>query len=158
MARRASAGPLGLAEPSRVLVVSFFSCLLLYSALLSGCAPSSNSASGCSQEIPSLEPPRAVPGETFRLSGRGFGGGCDDSNLPFRPDPPQRGILIEMRQRGKAWDLATVDAGGPPNYAIDVELKVPKDAKPGGATVVIPVPNSAEPLRVPFEVLGDVPG
>lgn len=48
--------------------------------------------------------------------------------------------------------------GGSPDYNLDVELKVPVDAKPGGAVVAIPDPNSAEPLEVPFRVLGDVPG
>jgi hypothetical protein len=104
-----------------------------------------------------LEPPRAAPGETFILRGRGFGGGCDDSNAPFRPDPPQQDIPIQMRQGGKAWDLATVDAGGPPDYAINVKLKVPKGATSGRATVVIYRPEPLGPMRMPFMVLGGGP-
>jgi hypothetical protein len=158
-ARRAGGEPRGL---TKTPVVVLF--LLLCSSLLAGCAEeatrptttsgSSGSSAACGQGLPEVEPSRAAPGEAFRLSGGGFGGGCDDSNLPFRPDPPQQDIRIEMRQGGKAWDLATVDAGGPPRYAIDVRLRVPEGAEPGRAVIVIPVPNSAEPLKVPFRVLG----
>ena len=46
----------------------------------------------------------------------------------------------------------------PPDYALDMRLKVPAEAKPGRAVVVIPDPDSAEPLEVPFRVLGGGPG
>ena len=110
-----------------------------------------------------MEPSQAAPGEAFVLRGGGFGGGCDDSNMPEWPDSPQRDILIEMRQGGKAWDLATVDAGGRPDYAVEVTLGVPKDAEPGGALVVANAGEEAGdgdayvPLQVPFEVLGGGP-
>ena len=136
------------------------SCLLCSTLFLSGCLGSSGA---CAQVVPTLEPSRAAPGETFVLSGGGFGGSCNDSNMPEWPDPPQQNILIEMRQGGKAWELATVDAGGRPDYAIEATLEVPKDAEPGGALVVT---NAAEeagdgdafvPLEAPFEVLGGEP-
>lgn len=63
-----------------------------------------------------------------------------------------------MRQEGRTWDLVRVDAGGPPNYAIDVELKVPTEAKSGSAVIVIPNPDDAGPLEMPFAVLGDGAG
>ena len=94
------------------------------------------SAAGCGRSLPDLEPSRARPGETFRFRGGGFGGGCDDSNLPFRSEPPQQDVRIEMRQGGRTWGLATVDAGGPPDYTIEATLEVPKDAEPGRAIIV----------------------
>ena len=141
------------------------SCLLLCSTLfLSGCGAFLGSSGSCAQVGPTVEPSRAAPGEVFVLSGEGFGGGCKDSNMPEWPDPSQRNILIEMRQGGKAWDLATVDAEGRPDYAIEATLEVPEDAEPGRAIVVA---NAAEevgdgdayiPLEVPFEVLEGRPG
>jgi len=60
-----------------------------------------------------------------------------------------------MRQGERSWTLASgLAAGGSPDYAIDVRLKVPADAEPGRATVAISNPDSAEPLEVPFRVLG----
>lgn len=102
-----------------------------------------------------MEPSRASPGETFRLHGGGFRDGCNDTNLPFLKEPPQQDIRVEMRQGGRSWTLASgLAAGGPPDYTLDVKLKVPADAEPGRAVIVIPDPNSAEPLEVPFRVLG----
>jgi hypothetical protein len=109
----------------------------------------------CGQSPPSAEPSRAAPGETFRLHGGGFRDGCNDTGWPSLREPAQRDIRVEMRQGGRTWTLASgLAAGGPPDYAIDLRLRVPSDAEPGRATVVIPDPDSAEPLKVPFEVLG----
>lgn len=132
--------------------------LLLCSALLSGCGVLGGSSAACGQDLPSVEPSRAAPGETFVLSGGGFREGCDDSNLPFRPEPSQRGIRIEMRQEGKTWGLARVDADA--DYRVEATLEVPKDAEPGGAVVVVNDKNvdPSDPLEVPFEVLGGGPG
>ena len=121
---------------------------------------SSGSSAACGRIVPSLEPSQARPGETFRFRGGGFGGGCDDSNQPFRPEPPQRDVRIEMRQGGKKWVLATADAGGPPGYRIEATLGVPEGAEPGGALVVTDAGEGDPfgPMEVPFEVLGGGPG
>ena len=102
---------------------------------------------------------RARPGETFRFGGGGFGGDCDDSNLPFRPEPPQQDVRIEMRQGGETWSLATVDAGGPPNYVIEETLEVPKRAEPGRAVVVTDAGEDDPfgPLKVPLRGRGGGP-
>ena len=108
----------------------------------------------CGQDLPSVEPSRAVPGGTFRLRGGGFREGCNDSNLPFQKDSARQDIRVEMHQGGKSWTLASgLAAGGPPDYALDVKLKVPADAKLGRAVVAIPDPNSAGPMKIPFRVL-----
>ena len=136
---------------------------LLLCAALAGCVPGGSSAA-CGRSLPTLEPERARPGETVLLRGGGFGGGCDDSNLPFRPKPPQKDIRVEMRQGGKTWPLATLDAGPRPDYAIRKTLRVPEDARPGKATVVVDAGESRrdkdefDPLPVPFRVTGDGPG
>lgn len=144
------AGPRDPARPSSM--VAAVSLLLVCATLfLSACAASGGSASACGRELPTVEPPQAAPGKNFVLSGGGFGGGCDDSNAPFRPDPPEQDVRIGMRQDGKTWHLATVDADE--DYKVEATLKVPNDAEPGRAIVVIPDPNSAEPLKVPFRVL-----
>ena len=124
-------------------------------------AVSSGSSAACGRLVPSLEPARAAPGEDFRFGGGGFGGGCDDSNMPFRPEPPQQDVRIEMRQGRKAWHLATADAGGPPDYRIEAALEVPEDAEPGAAVVATDAGEDDPfgPLEVPFEVLeGGGPG
>ena len=123
---------------------------------LSGCTLPGGASSGCARELPTLEPPRGTPGGTFVVSGGGFGGGCDDSSLPFRPDPPQQDVRIIMRQEGGTWHLATVDAD--PEYRVRETLEVPQDARSGRALVVIPDPYAAKPMKVPFEVLGDGSG
>ena len=125
--------------------------LLLLCAALSGCVPGGSSA-GCARISPDVEPSRTRPGETFVLRGAGFDGGCDDSNLPFTEDPPQRGVRVEMRQGEKTWPLATVDAGPRPDYAIEEELRVPEDARPGKAAVV--TRDDYGPMRMPFRMLG----
>jgi hypothetical protein len=105
-----------------------------------------------------VEPSRAAPGEAFVLRGGGFGGGCDDSNQPFRPDPPQQDVLVEMRQEGRTWQLATVDADA--NYRVEATLEVPKEAAPGGAVVVVEEGpgDPSGPMELPFEVVGGGPG
>ena len=114
------------------------------------------SSAACGRVAPVLEPERAAPGEAFRFGGGGFGGGCEDSNQPFRPEPSQQDVRIEMRQGGKAWGLATAyDAGGPPGYLVEATLEVPEDAEPGGALVVTDA-GEGDPfgaMEVPFEVL-----
>lgn len=154
-ARPAVGGPRGLARPSSVAALS---CLLLCLALLSGCGVLGGSGAACAQDLPSVVPSRAGSGETFVLSGGGFGGGCDDSNLPFWPEPPQREVRIEMRQEGKTWSLATADAGGPPDYTIEETLEVPRGAEPGRAVVVVHRTNGLKPMEIPFRVLGGGPG
>ncbi len=135
------------------------SCLLLCSALLSGCALSGGSSASCGQNLPNVEPSQAAPGETFRLYGGGLREGCNDTGPPFLEEPARQDIRVEMRQGGRSWTLASgLAASGPPDYALDVDLKVPVDAKPGRAVVVIPDPNSAEPMEVPFSVLAGGPG
>lgn len=146
----------GLARPFPAASLSW---LLVCLAFLSGCGVSGESSAACGQSAPEVEPSRVAPGETFRLRGGGFQDGCNDTGPPFLPEPPRRDIRIEMRQEGKTWTLASgLAAGGRPDYALDVELKVPNNAEPGEAVVAIPNPNSAEPLRVPFRVLDSGPG
>lgn len=128
--------------------------LLLLCAALSGCVPGGSGA-GCARISPDVEPSWARPGETFVLRGAGFGGGCDDSNLPFTEDPPQRGVRVEMRQGKKTWPLATVDAGPRPDYAIEGEFRVPEDVWPGKAAVV--TRDDYGRMEVPFRVVGDGP-
>ena len=128
--------------------------ILLCSALAVWTASSGGSGAECGVVAPGVEPARAGPGEAFVLSGGGFAEGCSDTGPPFPEEPPQRGIRIEMRQEGKTWGLATVDAGGPPRYFVEATLEVPKDAEPGGAVVAVHTANMAEPMEVPFEVLG----
>ena len=133
--------------------------LFAWLAVLSGCAALGGSAA-CGRGAPSVEPERARPGEAFVFRGVGFGGGCDDSNMPFRPEPPQQDVRIEMRQGGRTWDLATADAGGPPDYGIETTLEVPQDAESGGALVVTDAgpDDPFGPLEVPFEVPFEVRG
>ena len=141
--------------------VSLAVVLLVWLAVAGG-APGGGSSAQCGRLPPTVEPERAGPGEAFFLSGGGFGGGCNDSNLPFEPEPPQKGVRIEMRQEGRTWHLATLDASGPPDYLVEATLEVPQDAEPGGALVVAANAEGvdpAEPLDVPFEVLtGGAPG
>ena len=139
---------------------SFAALLLLVAlcAVAAGCAIGGGEAQ-CGQSPPSVTPSRVAPGETFRLHGGGFAEGCNDTGPPFLEEPARRDIRVEMRQGGRLWTLASgLAASGPPDYALDVELKVPANAKPGGAVVAIPNPNSAGPLEVPFRVLGGGPG
>lgn len=53
-----------------------------------------------------------------------------------------------MRQEGKTWDLATVDAGGSPDYVVEATFEVPASAKPG-RTIVVHRTNGLEPMGVP---------
>ncbi len=159
-ARRACGGARGFAKPSSVAALP---CLLLCLALfLSGCGALGGSGASCGQSPPSVEPARAAPGETFRLYGGGFREGCNDTGfagLPFLKEPARQDIRVEMRQGGKSWALASgLAASDPPDYALDVDLEVPADAKPGRAMIAIPDPNNAEPLKVPFGVLGSGSG
>lgn len=132
------------------VLAGFFLCLAL-----TGCGLLGGSSAACGQSPPSVEPSRAAPGESFRLHGGGFREGCDDTGLPFPKEPPRRDIRVELRQEGRSWTLASgLAAGGHPDYVLDTELKVPADAKPGRAVIIIPDPDSAEPLEVPFGVLG----
>jgi hypothetical protein len=57
-----------------------------------------------------------------------------------------------MRQEGRTWHLATVDADA--DYRVEATLEVPEDAEPGRAVVVVPDPYAAGPMEVPFRVLG----
>lgn len=83
------AGPRDPARPSSM--VAAVSLLLVCATLfLSACAAAGGSASACGRELPTVEPPQAAPGKNFVLSGGGFGGVCDDSNQPFRADPPRK--------------------------------------------------------------------
>ncbi|MDP9439707.1 MAG: hypothetical protein M3P49_13370 [Actinomycetota bacterium] len=129
--------------------------LLAWLAVLSGCAGLGGSSASCGWDAPRVEPERARPGEDFVFRGWGFGGGCDDSNMPDWPEPPQQDVRIEMRQGGRTWDLATVDAEAPPDFAVEATLGVPEDAEPGGALVTTDE-GPDDPfgsLEVPFEVL-----
>lgn len=127
-------------------------CLL---TLFTGCGLlGGTSAAECGQQAPSVEPSRADPEETFRVYGGGFREGCNDTGPPFFEEPARRDIRVEMRQGGRSWTLASgLAASDPPDYALDVKLKVPTDAKPGRAVVAIPDPDSAEPMEAPFTVL-----
>ena len=127
--------------------------LFAWLAVSSGCAALGGSAA-CGRGAPVLEPERAAPGEAFVFRGGGFGGGCDDSNLPEWPEPPQQDVRIEMRQGGKTWGLATADADK--DYRIEATLEVPEDAEPGEALVATDAgpDDPFGPLEVPFEVLG----
>ena len=51
-------------------------------------------AAACGRMAPTVEPGLAGPGENIVFRGGGFGGGCDDTNLPFRPEPPQQDVRI----------------------------------------------------------------
>ncbi len=135
--------------------MAVLSGFLLCLALLSGCSLLGGSSASCGQDLPRVEPSRLDPGETFRLHGGGFRDGCNDSNLPFGKEPARQDIRVEMRQGGKSWNLASgLAAGDPPDYILDVKLKVPARAEPGRAVVVIPDPNSAGPMKIPVRVLG----
>lgn len=143
----ANGGVRGLVE--RVSVAALL-CLAL-----SGCGLLGGSSASCGQNLPNVEPSRAAPGETFRLYGGGFRDGCNDTGPPFLEETARQDVRIEMRQVGRSWTLASgLAASDSPDYALDVELEVPVDAKPGRAVVAIPDPNSAEPMEVPFSVLG----
>ena len=132
--------------------VSLAALLLAWLAVSSGCAALGGSAA-CARGAPVLEPSRAAPGEAFRFSGGGFGGGCNDSNMPDWPEPPQQDVRIEMRQGGKTWGLATADADK--DYGIEATLEVPEDAVPGEALVATDAgpDDPFGPTEVPFEVL-----
>lgn len=138
-------------KPRSVAALSY---LLICSVLLSSCGVLGGSSAACGQTIPSLKPSRAAPGETFVLSGGGFREGCNDTGPPFFREPPRKNIRIEMRQEGKTWGLATVDADA--DYRIDETLWVPKDAESGKALVVVNDKNvdPSDPLAAPFRVLG----
>jgi hypothetical protein len=94
---------------------------------------------------PSIEatPARAARGAGFRLSGRDFSSGCDVLT-------PARGIRIFLRQGGKTWRLATLDAD--PNLAFDTRLHVPAYAASGQATLLAST-GSGERVEERFVVL-----
>lgn len=129
---------------------------LILGLLLSGCAMSgSSSDAACGQNLPNVKPSQAAPSETFRLRGGGFVEGCNDTGPPFGNDSARKDIRVEMRQGERSWTLASgLTADGPPDYTLNTKLKVPADAKPGRAVVVIPDPSNAEPPKLPFRVLG----
>jgi hypothetical protein len=94
---------------------------------------------------PSIEatPARAARGAGFRLRGRDFSSGCDVLT-------PARRIKIFLRQGGKTWRLATLDADHA--LTLDTNLRVPQNAGPGRATVLANV-RSGEPVETRFVVL-----
>ena len=86
-------------------------------------------ALGCPSPSIEAKPPRAAAGATFRLSGYDFSSGCDKARVT-----PARGIRIYLRQAGRTWNLATLDAARTQTF--DIRLRVPADAASGRATVL----------------------
>ena len=125
--------------------------LLACLAVIAGCAGSSEVA--CAFGPPQTEPPRVAPGETFRIHEEGFAADCYDTGQEGQP-PPERDVPIGLRQGDEEWRLTTVDAGPPPDYAIDAELTVPEGASPGRAVVEIHTKLAAQPFKVPLRVVG----
>lgn len=140
------------------IVAATLPCLLTCLAL-SGCASgalSGGSGGACAVGLSGPQPSGAVAGETFRLQGSGFRDGCNDAGPRFlrRSEPPQQDIRIDLRQGGKMWGLATIDADS--SYKFDAKLEIPPDAEPGRAFVVIRAGDDL-PMEVPFEVLNSGP-
>lgn len=110
----------------------------------------------CAQQLPGLEPLRAAPGETVRLSGGsgGFGAPCNDTPGAgiFESASPEEDIRIELRQGGRIWHLDTIDARE--DYTLDSEFEIPTDAEPGSETILINSQHAPEPLRLSFRVIG----
>ena len=137
--------------------------LLACLAVLAGCAgvaPGGGAAqtvsfseAACAFGPPQTEPPPVAPGETFRVHEEGFAADCYDTGQKGQPSP-ERGIPIRLRQGEEEWGLATVDAGPPPDYAIDAELTVPDEAKLGRAVVEIHTKLAAQPFKLPLRVVG----
>ena len=57
--------------------------VLLALLAVAGCGGVLGGSAACGRMVPTVEPGRAGPSETVVFRGGGFGGGCDDSNLPF---------------------------------------------------------------------------
>jgi hypothetical protein len=78
---------------------------------------------------PSIEavPSLAASGAKFRLRGHDFSSGCDKAT-------PARGVRIYLRQGGKTWRLATLDADR--DLKFDTALRVPDDAVRGRTTLL----------------------
>jgi hypothetical protein len=132
--------------------------LLAFLTVLAGCAGGAGQTAeefeaACAFGPPQTEPQRASPGGVLRIHEEGFAADCYDTGQGGRP-PPERDVLVGLRQGEKEWRLATVDAGPPPSYAIDARLTVPEDAEPGRAVVEIHTRLSAEPFEVPLIVVG----
>lgn len=108
----------------------------------------------CAQALPTVEPSRAAPGETFRLHGGfgGFGAPCNDTPGANEAGPPERDMRVELRQGGRAWHLGEIDAR--PDHSLDAKLAVPAAAEPGRARVVIHSRHSSTPIEMPLRVLG----
>jgi hypothetical protein len=93
-------------------------------------------APGCPSPSIEAKPPRAAAGATFRLSGYDFSSGCDKARVT-----PARGIRIYLRQAGRTWNLATLDAARTQTF--DIRLRVPADAASGRATVLASTSSGA---------------
>ena len=126
--------------------------VLLLAAWLAvaGCAFGSEAA--CALGLSEIKPKRAARGETFRLHAEGLAVDCYDTGQLGQP-PPERGIPIRLRQGEREWSLAAVDAGPPPDYALDARLTVPEEARPGRVVVEIHTESLGSPVRVPFRVI-----
>jgi hypothetical protein len=95
---------------------------------------------------PSIEavPSLAASGAKFRLRGHDFSSGCDKAT-------PARGVRIYLRQGGKTWRLATLDADR--DLKFDTALRVPDDAVPG-RTTLLAITKSGARAEERFVVLG----
>jgi hypothetical protein len=95
---------------------------------------------------PSIEavPSLAASGAKFRLRGHDFSSGCDKAT-------PARGVRIYLRQGGKTWRLATLDADR--DLEFDTTLRVPGDAVPG-RTTLLAITKSGVRAEERFVVLG----
>lgn len=114
--------------------------IVALSLIFAGCTSSTSSQGVCAAPAPTVEtqPVRAASGETFQISGENFASRstCPDSGSEAGESPqglPERGISLEFVQHGRVWDLGTVDSDEDLSFKEDLE--VPKDAKPGKATV-----------------------
>ncbi len=105
-------------------------------------------------------PPVLTVGAPVQVTGRGYVEGCDDGGggnvfgcqSPPEPVTPLTGVVLELRQAGRVWQLGAVDAGAGTGSAAEGELGrttwevvVPPNVRPGRATLVA---EPGERLRV----------
>ena len=128
--------PRGVRRPFLALVL-----LLLGLALVPAGSPASASCAG-----PMVDVPRTlVPGETVEISGDNFLDGCQDSmgcpvgcnagdcEYDDPPPVPTPDVTLTLSQRGRTWDLGTVDADE--DGKVRWSFTVPADVRRGRAVL-----------------------
>lgn len=140
----------------RLTVIAFL--ILALSLISAGCASSTSDQGACTAPAPTVEtqPVRAAPEETFQIIGENFASRytCPDSGSEDGKSSqgfPEREISLEFVQHGRVWDLGTTNSDG--NLSFEMDLEVPKDAKPGKAAVRATSRNYG-PTKTRFVVLG----